>query len=242
VTARVDKSVTTPGAINGVLEATVLPEMMTAYPGVRYSFEGEAAQQRDTLGGLARGFSLALLAIYGLLAIPLRSYLQPLVVMSAIPFGIVGAIWGHMIMGLDLTILSMFGVVALAGVVVNDSLVLVDFINRGRGRGQALSKVIHRAGAMRFRPIMLTSLTTFAGLLPMLLEKSLQAQFLIPMAVSLAFGVLFATFVTLVLVPCGYLIIEDLKTLPQKLRSAGQPGGAQTSSRPAGPGFASSPR
>jgi len=220
VTARVDKSVTTPGVINGVLESTVLPQMMPAYPGVRYSFEGEAAQQRDTLGGLARGFALAMLAIYGLLAIPLRSYLQPLVVMSAIPFGIIGAIWGHLIMGLDLTILSMFGVVALAGVVVNDSLVLVDFINRGRDRGQDLDKVIHRVGAMRFRPIMLTSLTTFAGLLPMLLEKSLQAQFLIPMAVSLAFGVLFATFVTLVLVPCGYMIIEDLTNLPRKLRSA----------------------
>lgn len=229
VTARVDKSVTTPGVINGVLESTVLPEMMPAYPGVRYSFEGEAAQQRDTLGGLARGFVLALLAIYGLLAIPLRSYLQPLVVMSAIPFGIVGAIWGHMIMGLDLTILSMFGVVALAGVVVNDSLVLVDFINRGRDQGLDLDKVIHRAGAVRFRPIMLTSLTTFAGLLPMLLEKSLQAQFLIPMAVSLAFGVLFATFVTLVLVPCGYMIIEDLTALPRRLRSAGQP-----SAEPAG--------
>ncbi len=223
VTARVDKSVTTAGAINGALEATVLPEMMPAYPGVRFSFEGSAAEQRDTLGGLARGFILALLAIYGLLAIPLRSYLQPLVVMSAIPFGIVGAIWGHIIMGLDLTILSMFGVVALAGVVVNDSLVLVDFINRGREHGRDLEKVIHRAGAVRFRPIMLTSLTTFAGLLPMLLEKSLQAQFLIPMAVSLAFGVLFATFVTLVLVPCGYMIIEDLTVLPSKLRRMGQP-------------------
>ncbi len=220
VTARVDKSVSTPGAINGVLASTELPSMMPAYPGVRYSFEGEAAQQRDTLGGLGRGFALALLAIYGLLAIPLRSYAQPLVVMSAIPFGIVGAIWGHIIMGLDLTILSMFGVVALAGVVVNDSLVLVDFINRGREHGKDLDGVIHRAGAVRFRPIMLTSLTTFAGLLPMLLEKSLQAQFLIPMAVSLAFGVLFATFVTLVLVPCGYRIVEDLKTLPRRLRPA----------------------
>jgi len=117
----------------------------------------------------------------------------------------------------------MFGVVALAGVVVNDSLVLVDFINRGRGHGKDLEKVIHRAGTARFRPIMLTSLTTFAGLLPMILEKSLQAQFLIPMAVSLAFGVLFATFVTLVLVPCGYMIVEDLRNLPRRLRSVGRP-------------------
>jgi multidrug efflux pump subunit AcrB len=218
VTARVDANVTTPGAINGELADAVLPEMMLSHPGVAYSFEGEAKEQRDTLGGLARGFVLALIAIYGLLAIPLRSYLQPLVIMSAIPFGLVGAIWGHIIMGLDLTILSMFGVVALAGVVVNDSLVLVDFINRGREHGDNLHHAVSVAGSVRFRPIMLTSMTTFAGLLPMILEKSLQAQFLIPMAVSLAFGVLFATFVTLVLVPSGYLIIEDLRALPGRLR------------------------
>ncbi len=221
VTAQVDTSVTTPGTINGELAATVLPEMIADHPGVNYSFEGAAAEQRDTVSGLVRGFGLAILTIYGLLAVPLRSYLQPLVVMSAIPFGIVGAIWGHIIMGLDLTILSMFGVVALAGVVVNDSLVLVDFINRRREQHADLITAVREAGAVRFRPIMLTSLTTFAGLLPMLLDKSLQAQFLIPMAVSLAFGVIFATFVTLVLVPSGYMIIEDLKRMPRRLRGLG---------------------
>lgn len=221
VTAQVDIAITTPGNINNALADTILPEMIADYPGVSYSFEGEAAEQRDTLGGLARGFGLALLAIYGLLAIPLRSYVQPLVVMSAIPFGLVGAIWGHIIMGLDLTILSMFGVVALAGVVVNDSLVLVDFINRRRAQHDDLLHAVRLAGSVRFRPIMLTSLTTFAGLLPMLLEKSLQAQFLIPMAVSLAFGVVFATFVTLVLVPCGYLIIDDLGGVAGRFRNAG---------------------
>ena len=181
------------------------------------------------------------MAIFGLLAIPLRSYTQPLVIMSAIPFGIVGAVWGHVIMGLDLTILSMFGLVALTGVVVNDSLVLVDFINRHRQDADHLHAAIREAGAARFRPIFLTSLTTFAGLLPMLLERSLQAQFLIPMAVSLAFGVIFATFVTLMLVPCGYLIIEDITLLPGRLRGWFAPrapergfGGSEPTSKPGG--------
>ncbi|NKB89662.1 MAG: AcrB/AcrD/AcrF family protein [Acidobacteria bacterium] len=232
VTAQVDTAVTTPGTINAELAEVILPEMMLSHPGVRYSFEGEAAEQRDTVTGLTRGFALALLAIYGLLAIPLRSYVQPLIIMSAIPFGIVGAIWGHMIMGLDLTILSMFGVVALAGVVVNDSLVLVDFINRRREAHDDLLDAVRSAGAVRFRPIMLTSVTTFAGLFPMLLEKSLQAQFLIPMAVSLAFGVIFATFVTLVLVPSGYLIVEDFKNIPARLRGAGRDGALSYSPDP----------
>ena len=137
--------------------------------------------------------------------------------MAAIPFGLVGAVWGHMIMGLDLTILSMFGVVALAGVVVNDSLVLVDYINRLLESTDDVWSAVVEAGRARFRPILLTSLTTFAGLLPMILEKSLQAQFLIPMAVSLAFGVLFATFVILALVPCSYMIVDDVYRLPERL-------------------------
>ena len=212
VTAAVDKAVTTPGTINAALASLVLPGILARHPGVRYTFEGQAAEQRDTLQGLVRGFLLALLAIFALLAIPLRSYLQPVIIMS------VGAIWGHIIMGLDLTILSMFGVVALAGVVVNDSLVLVDFINRRTQEHEELAVAVREAGKVRFRPILLTSLTTFAGLLPMILETSLQAQFLIPMAVSLAFGVIFATFVTLLLVPCGYLILDDLRQLPGMLR------------------------
>jgi len=151
------------------------------------------------------------------MAIPFRSYIQPLIVMSVIPFGVVGAIWGHLIMRMDLTILSMFGVVALAGVVVNDSIVLVHFINARRAEGMPLEQAVRVAGAARFRAILLTSLTTFAGLSPLLMERSMQARFLIPMATSLGFGVIFATFVTLVLVPSGYLIMEDLKALPSRI-------------------------
>ena len=204
----------TKGNANEIMQditANVLPGLLAKYRGVTYSLEGEQAEQQETMGGLARGFVFALLIIYILLAIPFRSYWQPFVVMSAIPFGIVGAIWGHLFMGMNLTILSGFGLVALTGVVVNDSLVMVDFINRARAKGHPLLIAIREAGAARFRPITLTSVTTFAGLTPLLLEKSLQAQFLIPMAISLAFGVLFATFITLVLVPSIYHIFEDAR-------------------------------
>ena len=154
---------------------------------------------------------IALFIIYALLAIPLKSYLQPLIVMVVIPFGLIGAITGHIILAQDMSILSILGFVALAGVVVNDSLVLVDFINQERREGKPLRQAIEDAGALRFRPIILTSLTTFAGLLPLLFETSLQAQFLIPMATSLSFGVLFATFMTLLLVPAFYNILEDFR-------------------------------
>lgn len=218
VTADVDPSVSNSNDIIAELQRTVLPEVTSKYPGLSYSFEGERREQQETMGGLARGFMLAIFMIYALLAIPFRSYIQPVIIMSAIPFGLVGAVWGHVIMGLDLTILSMFGIVALTGVVVNDSLVLVDFINRKRGEGIPLHTAVREAGVVRFRPILLTSLTTFAGLSPLLLEKSVQAKFLVPMAVSLGWGVLFATFITLMLVPAGYLILEDLLKLPARLR------------------------
>jgi multidrug efflux pump subunit AcrB len=134
---------------------------------------------------------------------------QPLIIMSAIPFGLVGAVWGHILLGLDVTMMSMFGLVALTGVVVNDSLVMVDFINRKRQRHADLHTAVREAGEGRFRPILLTSLTTFVGLMPLMIEPSFQAQFLVPMAVSLAFGVVFATFITLILVPTSYLIVDD---------------------------------
>jgi multidrug efflux pump subunit AcrB len=216
VTADVDPARATAGDVIGDLEAKVLPEILFDYPGVHYTFEGQQAEQRDTMGGLARGFVFALVLIYVLLAVPLKSYVQPLIIMSAIPFGFVGAIAGHAIMRLDLTILSMFGLVALTGVVVNDSLVMVDFINRNRRTRDDLSRAVRAAGVARFRPILLTSLTTFAGLFPLMMERSMQARFLIPMAVSLAFGVIFATFITLMLVPAAYLILEDLKGLPAR--------------------------
>ena len=190
---------------------------MGRYPGLNFSFEGERRTQQDTINDLADGLLIALLAIFALLAVPLRSYLQPLIIMSAIPFGLVGAILGHLLLDMDLTIISMFGLVALSGVVVNDSLVLVDYVNRRRREGLPVMQAVRLGGRSRFRPILLTSITTFLGLTPLLLEKSIQAQFLIPMAVSLAFGVLFATFIALIVLPSAYLILEDLQDLAARL-------------------------
>ena len=211
VTADVDETEANANEILASLESGFLPELERSYPGVRFEYEGEQKEQRETLTQLRRGFTFALLVIYALLAIPFRSYIQPVIVMSAIPFGIIGAVWGHVIMGLNLTVLSYFGIVALTGVVVNDSLVMVDFINQRYRGGMPLQKAIREAGVVRFRPILLTSLTTFVGLLPLLLEESVQAQFLIPMATSLAFGVLFTTVVILMIVPVGYQILEDIR-------------------------------
>ena len=213
VTADLNVAETTAGLVIADLEARVLPEILADHQGVFYSFEGQQSQQRDSIGGLYVGFAIALLVVYAMLAVPLKSYLQPFVIMSAIPFGFVGATWGHWIMGLDLSLLSMFGLVALTGVVVNDSLLLVDFINRHRAAGGSVVEAVRLAGMQRFRPILLTSLTTFFGLLPLILEESRQAQFLIPMAVSLAFGVVFSTFITLMIVPSLYIISEDFKGL-----------------------------
>ncbi|KAA3619994.1 MAG: AcrB/AcrD/AcrF family protein [Calditrichaeota bacterium] len=219
VTADVDLKVAVPNEIIADLRDNYLPKLVANHQTVSYTFEGEQRQQRQTIAGLMRGFLIALIMIYSLLAIPFRSYLQPFIVMSAIPFGIVGAVWGHVIMGMDLTILSAFGIVALTGVVVNDSLIMVDFINRAREKGMPISEAIREAGVSRFRPILLTSLTTFLGLTPLLLERSVQAQFLIPMAVSLGFGVVFGTFITMVIVPTLYYILEDHKILARKLIS-----------------------
>lgn len=191
----------------------VLDEVSTRFPGVRYTFQGEQADQRDSLREMNVGFMGALLLMYILMAIPLKSYVQPLIVMSVIPFGMVGAVAGHAIMGFDLSIMSICGLVALAGVVVNDSLVLVDYVNRHRDEGSSMLEAARKAGARRFRPILLTSLTTFVGLMPMLLEDDMQAKFLIPMAVSLGFGILFATAITLILVPSLYVILEDVRRL-----------------------------
>ncbi len=165
------------------------------------------------MSDVEKGIYIALFGIYALLAIPFRSFTQPLIVMAAIPFGIVGAVIGHLLMGFNISLLSLFGMVGLAGVVVNDSLVLIYAANRKRRQGSDARAAVIHAGGLRFRAILLTSLTTFAGLSPMLLERSVQAQFLIPMAVSLGFGVLFGTFVTLLLIPCGYVIREDFLNL-----------------------------
>ena len=223
VTADVDANVVATGDVIAELRNRILPEVLADYQGVYFSFEGQAAEQRDSIEGLQRGFVVALLVIFTLLAIPLKSYIQPLIIMTAIPFGVVGAIWGHVFMGINLTILSMFGLVALTGVVVNDSLVLVDFVNRKRRAEISLAAAVREAGRARFRPIFLTSLTTFLGLTPLLMEKSLQAQFLIPMAVSLAFGVLFATFISLLIVPAVYLIIDDVVSVIATIRGEREP-------------------
>ena len=213
VTGDVDQEITNADEINGILRDEVLPNLLAAHPGLRYSMEGEQKEQAESLGSLKKGFALAILMIYVVLAVLFKSYTQPALIMTAIPFGLVGAIWGHIMMGMDLTLISMFGVVALTGVVVNDSLIMIDFINRARRGGMSARQAVVESGIRRFRPIMLTSLTTFAGLTPLLLEKSLQAKFLIPMATSLGFGVVFATFITLVLIPVGYSLVTDLKVL-----------------------------
>jgi len=188
-----------------------LPELLVDDPEVQYSLEGEAREQRESFASLRVGIYFVLAVIYALLAIPLRSYSQPVMVMLVIPFGIVGAILGHIIMGMNLSIMSYMGMLALSGVVINDSLVLVDRVNKQRGNGMNLFDSVKNAGVARFRAILLTSLTTFFGLMPLIFEQSTQAQFLIPMAVSLGFGILFATFVTLVLIPINYLVLEDIK-------------------------------
>ncbi len=201
------------GQILESIKAEVLPELKNKYPGLNYSFEGRQADQRESMDALFRGLGMAMIVIFAMLAVPLNSYVQPLIIMSAIPFGIVGAVIGHLIMGYSLSILSMFGVVALSGVVVNDSLVLIDFANRRRSAGMSALDAVHASGLTRFRPIILTTLTTFGGLAPMILETSRQARFLIPMALSLGFGVVFATLITLILVPAFYLILEDFQKL-----------------------------
>lgn len=184
---------------------------MNAYPGVSFELAGEARDQKESSEGLIVGAIALSILIYVLLAIPFKSYSQPLIVMSVIPFGLVGAVIGHWIMGLDLTLLSFMGILALSGVVVNDSLVLVDYVNQRRLAGTSVKKAVYEAGGRRFRAVLLTSLTTFAGLIPLLFEESTQAQFLIPMAVSLGFGIIFATLITLFIVPMNYLILDDLK-------------------------------
>jgi multidrug efflux pump subunit AcrB len=210
VTADVEKSKTNMTVLQADLK-TYLDELVIQYPGVSHSLEGEAKEQRESFGSLGWALVFVFFIIYTLLAIPFKSYIQPLIVMSVIPFGLIGAVMGHWIMGVELSIMSLLGMLALVGVVVNDSLVLVDFINKKRTETLNVMEAVLIAGASRFRPVMLTSLTTFIGLMPLLFEKSTQAQFLIPMAISLGFGILFATFITLLLIPVNYMLVERLK-------------------------------
>tara|TARA_B100001939_G_C16811358_1_gene560141 strand:- start:228 stop:896 length:669 start_codon:yes stop_codon:yes gene_type:complete len=200
------------GAVTQVIAAlrsSTLPQLEKDYPGLTFQFEGSDAERREATESLVENFLLALVVIYSLLAIAFRKYIQPLVVLVAIPFGIVGAVLGHIWLGYDLSLVSMMGIIALSGVVINDSLIMLDYANRRRSEGADARTAISEAGTRRFRPILLTTLTTFGGLVPLIFETSLQAQYIIPMAISLGFGILFSTAIILVLVPCLYLILED---------------------------------
>jgi len=225
ITADIDKSV--PGAnANEIIPAftsEVLEPIRMTFPGVTWTYQGEQKDQRQAMTELSQFGLLALFGIYILLAIPLRSYLQPVIVMCVIPFGVVGAVLGHVALGLELSIMSMCGIIALAGMVVNSSLILVDYVNRARAGGMDLHDAALAAGKARFRPVFLTTITTSAGLAPMVFETDLQARFLLPMAVSIASGVAFATLITLFLVPCAYMVLEDLRTIllkPEKAKEA----------------------
>lgn len=210
--------------VQSVLSSDVLPELARDYPGLTYAYEGKQADFAESLSALLKGLILALLTIYILLAVPFKSYIQPMVVMLAIPFGIVGALLGHVLMGYNISIMSIMGVVALGGVVVNDSLVLIEYTNRLRSeQGMNPFDAVCNAAIRRFRPILLTTLTTFCGLAPMIFETSRQARFLIPMVLSLGFGILFATAITLIIVPALYLMIDDLHVLFGKARRIGLP-------------------
>jgi multidrug efflux pump subunit AcrB len=191
------------------MNTEVLPQLRRDFPGITWSFEGSDAEMREATSSLWGGFGLAMVIIYALLAVAFRSYLQPLIVLTAIPFGIVGAVIGHILLGYDLSLVSFMGVIALSGVVVNDALIMIDYANRRRGEHSAFDAIL-KAGVRRFRPIFLTTATTFFGLTPIILESSMQAQYIVPMAISLGFGIVFATSIILLLVPCLYLILEDL--------------------------------
>lgn len=211
VTANVNLEHNTPNNVIELLGSQVLPKLKAKYPRLKYSFEGERREQKEDLSGLQRNMIIALLLIYVILGAQLRSYLQPLVIMCSIPFGIVGAILGHLLLGHDMTFISMFGIVALTGVVINDSVVLIDYLNNQYLSGKTIYESAISAVRRRFRPILLTTLSTSLGLLPMLLETSMQAQFLIPMVISLSTGIVFATAIILLLVPCLILALHDLK-------------------------------
>jgi hydrophobic/amphiphilic exporter-1 (mainly G- bacteria), HAE1 family len=211
VSSDLDENVANASNIVADLNRKFLPDLVKRYPGLKYDLEGQEKRTRESLDSLKRGFTLALMGIFLLLATQFKSYIQPVVIMMAIPFGLIGAILGHLVMGMQITMISLFGIVALSGIVVNDSLILIDFINRSIRSGEPVETAVVGSGVVRFRPVLLTSVTTIAGLFPLLLERSFQAQFLIPMAISISFGLLVATFLTLLYVPALYLIVRDVK-------------------------------
>jgi len=211
VNADIIEALVEPSLVNNDIKNNFFPELKTRYPSVDYREDGGTAEQQTIIQDMVRGMLFAIFGIYALLAIPLRSYTQPIMIMGVIPFGAIGAILGHLIVGIPVNFMSFLGIIALSGVVVNDSIILVNFVNKAKESGTTIIEAVVNGGARRFRAILLTSLTTFFGLLPILLETSMQAQFLIPMATSLAFGIVFATVITLLLIPCLYVILEDFK-------------------------------
>ena len=220
VRALVDSEVTNTAEVVRSLKNTLLPEIVGQNPELKFSFEGARRAQTNTMAGVKEGGIVALILIFSLLALQFKSYSQPIIIMTAIPFGMVGAVLGHLLLGYNLSIISVLGIVALTGIVVNDSLILVDFINRTREKGSMIFSAVLESGVRRFRPIILTTLTTFFGLMPMLFETSRQARFLIPMAISLAFGVLFSTLVILYLIPVLYTILDDISKLFSRRKSS----------------------
>jgi multidrug efflux pump subunit AcrB len=210
VLSDIDETVANASVIVADLKANFLPGLVERYPGLTYALEGQEKRTRESLDSIKSGYFLALMGIFLLLASQFRSYSQPLIIMMAIPFGLIGAVMGHLVLGMEFTIVSIFGIVALSGIVVNDSLILIDFINRAVRDGMEVEKAVIESGRARFRPVLLTSVTTVAGLFPLLLERSFQAQFLVPMAVSLCFGLMVATVLTLLYVPALYLINKDI--------------------------------
>ena len=209
VSADIDPERVEPGVIIGEISEDFIPGLLERHPGVSYGLEGASQEQQELLMNITIASIAAMFLIYALIAIPLHSYWQPLVIMSVIPFGLIGAVIGHVLMDRAISMFSLFGLIALAGVVVNDSLILIDFINKAREKGIDAYEAVVQSGTERFRPIILTSLTTAAGLMPIMLETSMNAQMLIPMAISLAFGIVFATVITLFLIPSLYLLQED---------------------------------
>lgn len=231
VTANVDPIDDTSGVLSSVTK-DVLPQLLRDYPGLGYSFEGRQASMREAVQSFFVSVTLALAVIFALLAVPFRSYVQPLLVMVAVPFGLVGAILGHLLMGYNLSMISVMGIIALGGVVLNDALVMIDYANARRREGEHAFDAVIGAGVRRFRPIMLTTLTTFGGLAPMIFETSRQARFMIPMAISLGYGILFATAITLVLVPSLYVILDDIKQLLGQTESPGEAEATATADEP----------
>ncbi len=211
VISDIDETTANASQIVADLKANFLPRLIERYPGVSFDLEGQAKRTGESIDSLKSGYLLAMMGIFLLLASQFRSYIQPVIIMMAIPFGLIGAVFGHLVMGMEFTIISIFGIVALSGIVVNDALILIDFINRAVRSGVDVETAVVESGKARFRPVLLTSITTIAGLLPILLETSFQAQFLIPMAISICFGLLAATLLTLLYVPALYLIIRDVR-------------------------------